>query len=611
MPGLVGLVGRMSPEARDKLLQNMVQSLKDEDWYQVHLYTDDEVGLGRVSLGILNPEPQPIWNEDRSLCIVMEGEVYGYEHEKQRLIERGHHFQVGNDAEYVLHLYEEYGDDFAPKLNGAFVAAIWNPQARRLLIVNDHMGTRPLYYAQHDGRLLFGAGARTVVADPSFERKVNTAAVIEMLSFDQLWGDHTLFEDVNLLPAASIMVYQDGRLCIEPYWELQFPQTYEYHDEDYYYERWSALMRQAVARQTCESEPGAVLLSGGLDSRNILAMMDHKRLPVQAFSLGQPDCDDVRLAREVAASLKVEHRFFPLQPDYLMHLAEEGVRLTDGMKNCMRMAVLGPLRDMAKQTRVFYKGLWGDTMHGLEVTPELLAPFEESTMARMLFHQRNSPFREEEHAQLFTEPFYRKVRGQAFESFLATRKRSHSTWAVDVNNHIGLQVDRRNPTMGAEIVRNQAAVRTPLADKDFVEFVLTLPPGLRQDRTFYFSAFSRAFPELAKIPYEGTGLPLVECFRELRIRADRQIRWRLRAAGLKWVPEQKHKPFTDYDGWLRTVLRPWAESILLDRRTLDRGYFRPETIRSLVEQHMQGQANYSGKLGALITLELWHRQFID
>ena len=99
MPGLVGLVGRMSPEARDKLLQNMAQSLKDESWYQVHLYIDDEAGSGRVSLGILNPEPQPIWNEDHSLCIVMEGEVYGYEHEKQQLVERGHHFQIGNDAE--------------------------------------------------------------------------------------------------------------------------------------------------------------------------------------------------------------------------------------------------------------------------------------------------------------------------------------------------------------------------------------------------------------------------------------------------------------------------------------------------------------------------------
>ena len=400
-------------------------------------------------------------------------------------------------------------------------------------------------------------------------------------------------------------------MSIRPYWEFQFPEAYEDHDKEYYIEQWTTLVRRAVARQIRGPEPLAVLLSGGVDSRNILALMGRVRFPVLALTFGQHDSDDVRLAREVAGTLGVEHQFFNLRPDYLMHLAEEGVRLTDGMKSCVHMHVLGPLREMAEQARVFYLGYLGGTIHGDSVSPDLLAPFEESVMTRLLFHKRNTLFREEEHGRLLAEPFYRRVRGQAFASFLAALRRSRSTWAADKNNYLEAQeVDRRFTTGGHELLRSRVAVRTPLADKDFIEFVLTVPPGLRQEKAFYFEAFSRAFPGLAKIPYEDTGLPLIPCFRDLRIRADRQIRWRLQAAGLKWVPVPRHKPYADYNGWMRTVLRPWVEETLLSKRSLGRGYFNPEYVRNLVAEHMAG-ANHARKLGVLLSLELWHHLFLD
>jgi asparagine synthase (glutamine-hydrolysing) len=612
MAGLVGFVDQFGNDKADTLLADMARALKHEEWYQVDLYQEKNVGLGRVSLGLLNPEPQPIWNEDRTLCIVMEGEVYDYGEEKQRLIERGHRFRVHNDPEYVMHLYSEYGDDFARRLNGAFVAAIWNSQTRRLLIVNDHMGLRPLYYVQLNGRLLFASGARAVVVAPSFERKVNPVALSELLSFEHLLGNHTLFEGVNLLPPASVMVYQEGRLNIRPYWELQFPETYEYHDEEYYINRWSTLVRQAVTRQMRGPEPLAVLLTGGLDSRTILALMDREQFSVRALTFGQPDSDDVHLAREVAASLDVEHHFFQLRPDYLIHLAEEGVRLTDGMMNsCVHMQVLGPLRDMAKQARVFYKGYLGGTIHGLVVSSDLLAPFEEHVMARRLFQIRNRIFREEEHERLFAEPFYQQVRGQAFESFLVALQQCNSTWAADKNNYFDIQdEDRRFTLGGVELARSQAVVRTPLTDKDFVEFALTVPPGLRQNKSYYRKAFAQAFPSLAKIPYEVTGLPLISCFRDLRIRLNQLVRWHLQAAGLKWIPASRKHPYADYNSWMRTVLRGWVEETLLNKHALERGYFRPDYIRNLVAEHMAG-ANHARKLGILITLELWHRLFID
>jgi asparagine synthase (glutamine-hydrolysing) len=407
------------------------------------------------------------------------------------------------------------------------------------------------------------------------------------------------------------MICRRGQLTLRSYWDLQFPEVYDGHDEEYYIDKWTNLIKRAVTRQIGGPTPLAVSLSGGVDSRKLLALMERDQVPVLALTFGQPESDDVRLAREVAKALGVEYHFFRLPPDYLLHLAEEGVRLTDGMKSCAHMHGLGPLRQMAGNAQVFYLGYLGGTIHGDSVSPGLLAPFDESTMTDLLFRDRNKLFRVEEHKQLLVDSFYDQVRGQAYQSFRAALERSRSTWAADKNNYLEIEeVDRRFTSLGHELLRSQVAVRTPLADKDFLEFTMTVPPGLRQAKSFYFKAFGRVLPELAKIPYEGTGLPLVRCFRELSIRSNQQIRWWLRAKGLKLVPQWKHKPYADYDSWMRGVLRPWVEDTLLSERALGREYFNPDYVRDLVAEHMAG-ADYARKLGVLLSIELWHRLFLD
>lgn len=611
MPGLVGVVGDMPPEARDKLLRNMAQALKHEDWYQVYLYADEAVGLGRVSLGILNPEPQPIWNEDHTLCIVMEGEVYGYEDEKRRLIERGHRFAVGNDVEYVLHLYEEYGEDFALKLNGAFVAAIWEPRVRRLLIINDRLGLRPLYYTQQNGKLLFAAGVRALLSCPYPARRVDLLALAEFLSLEYVLGDKTLLTDVHLFPPASLLAYHRGRLTIRPYWKLAFADTYPMQDEETIIEGVLYHLRQAVARQMRDDGIIGVMLSGGLDSRFILALMGEQEQSVRTFTFGIPGCDDARSAWEVATRVGTSHHFLELEPGYLLEMGEEGVCLTDGMSSCAHMHVLGNLRQEAESVQILYLGFLGDALMGAHLHRDLWASYDEESFTRLLFQRTNVLFTEKEQAELFGEEVYRRVKGTVFASFQAVLEESNGILIADRQNCYDLhQRQRRFILNGHELLRSRLAVRTPFCDKDLVDFMLTVPPGLRLERRILVTALQRAFPELAKIPYEGTGLPLTSCFRDLCIRADRQIRWWLRAAGLKVVPEQRHRPYADYNTWMRTVLRPWVEDTLLSKRALERGYFNPGYIRNLVAGHMVG-ANHARKLGVLLTLELWHQLFLD
>jgi len=160
-----------------------------------------------------------------------------------------------------------------------------------------------------------------------------------------------------------------------------------------------------------------------------------------------------------------------------------------------------------------------------------------------------------------------------------------------------------------EALRGRMIVRLPFAENDLVEFSLTIPPGLRYDRRLIKNAFIRAFPAYAQIPVTETGMPMMENLTTVRLQAEKWARWHLRRIS-KGVRYQRRRPYQDYRTWFRTVLRPWIEGTLLDERALERGYFKPQTVRQLVAEHMAG-ADHAVRLGALMTLELWHRHFME
>jgi len=257
-----------------------------------------------------------------------------------------------------------------------------------------------------------------------------------------------------------------------------------------------------------------------------------------------------------------------------------------------------------------YIGFLGDALMGGHLGRELWADYEEGALARLLFAQTNALFRPGE-LGLFLAEDLAPAAEAVFDSFCAALAESKARLAANRQNHFDLrQRQRRLIVMGHEQVRSRLAVRTPFCDNDLVEFMLTVPPGYRLDRALLVETLVRTFPELTKVPYEGTGLPLTACARGLRIQVERQIRWRLRAAGLKWVSELEARPYADYDGWLRTALRDWMQEILLSEGALGRALFKPEAVRRLVNEQLAG-AQHAAKLGVLLSLELWQRRAMD
>jgi len=243
MPGLVGIVATQTVnDNTEKLLSKMCQAVRHEEWYKTDTYVNKTVGLGRVHLGIFNPEPQPIFNEDKTMCILMEGEIYDYQNMKEELVSKGHNFSVDNDPEFILRLYEEYGADFVHKLNGSFTLVIWNENSQELLIINDRYGLRPLYFTERNGYLLIGSEVKAILQDETFKRIVDDRSVADFFSFGYILGNKTFFHGIELLPPASILTHNNGQMSIDNYWNFNYNEEYEDHPEEYYVEKLSKLI---------------------------------------------------------------------------------------------------------------------------------------------------------------------------------------------------------------------------------------------------------------------------------------------------------------------------------------------------------------------------------
>ena len=515
MPGIVGFQGLIDATASTALMRTLVRAL-DPDAAEGgadqrnhaggdHLYVDcfaaANLGMGRVHLGIIDQQPQPLWNVDRSVAVVMAGEIFSWDGLNLERPLTGKEPGFSNAA-LLLAAYMQLGEAFVDHVNGAFVAAIWNAAEQMLLLVTDHIGSYPLYYAQVGGLLVFGSGARVAAQAPGLPRVVNTAAIAELVTCEHLYGDKTLFAGVHLLLPGTILRFQAGTISQTRYIDFQYPDEYAYHDETYYLDSLMDATRTAVVRQARGPAPLGVLLSGGLDSRTILGMLAGSSADVQTYTFGIRGCDDEHSARALARVLHLPHRFLPLAPDYLAHYAAKGVRITDGQKSVVHFQAGGAIENTDLGSRILFKGLLGGTIHGDVVSRERLAPYGDADMFEQAFRAHNRVFHEDQLSQLYTPPMFQEVHEVPRQSLHEALARSRSTWWVDKLSYVDLyQEDVRFTVMGVELTRARTLVRAPLADKDLVRTAALVPPGLRADKAYYRHAIARALPQLAQIDY--------------------------------------------------------------------------------------------------------------
>lgn len=616
MPGLIGIVGNIDYDYAGQLLAALAEAVTFETWYRKDTYVEQGCALGRVSLGLTDTAGQPIWNEERTLCLLMEGEIYGDAEQRASLIAQGGQLATDDDAELMLHLYEQFGAEFVAQLNGSFAVAIWDRRHHQLILATDRMGSHPVYYAYHHQRLLFGPNVHALLVDPDLPRTVDRVAIAEALTFDHILGDRTWLTEVHLLPPASLLIFSEEQLELRCYWTLKYAANYQVQNEATYLEGFIHFLRNAVKRQARGSVAQGMYLSGGIDSRLLTAIMREEGMiePLATFTWGIPGCDDARFAAEVASQLRTQHHFFALQPTYLLELVDKGIRLTNG-SNCVHYHALASIKQAAQFSKIIYKGVMGDAMMGTALTRHFWADYDDEMMPQAHFQAHYERgvllFTPREQEALFTDSFHSDVNGAVMDAYRQGMSASQATQMAD--QRIFFDLRHRIPRMtwnGVELVRSQAIVRTPYCDNDLIDFSANLPPGFRFERYLMKKALIERFPALAQIPLTENNLPLTTCVRDIVIRSQRVVAFHLNRLGLRETPHVSKRPYAEYDSWFRTVLRTWVTDTLLDTRTLARGYFDPNVVRQLVAEHMGG-ANHAVKLGALLGIELWHRQFLD
>ncbi|HYP50794.1 MAG TPA: asparagine synthase (glutamine-hydrolyzing), partial [Pyrinomonadaceae bacterium] len=317
MCGIVGwanLNSSSSPnDADETLLRRMCAAIRHRGPDAEGIFVSESFALGMRRLAIIDLSSageQPVFNEDESVAVVMNGEIYNFQELRRDLEKRGHEFRGHSDTEVLPHLYEEHGAAFVEKLRGMFALALWDSRRKKLFLARDRFGEKPFYYSVFDGKLIFASELKALAAHPAVETRLNLNALRQFLAFDYVPAPNSIYENIYKLPAAHSLTLENGEIKIERYWNLSFKKRMPAPSVDEAAAELRELLADAVKSQLVSDVPLGVLLSGGVDSSSVAAFAQKfAGKPVKTFSIGfdEASFDESVYARQVAKHLGTEH----------------------------------------------------------------------------------------------------------------------------------------------------------------------------------------------------------------------------------------------------------------------------------------------------------------
>jgi len=615
MPGLIGIVWNSKMD--EPLLDRMVGSIKHAEWQRVEKYSNSFFSAARVSLGIFNPEPQPIFNEDKTLCIFMYGKVYDYGDKLAELKRRGHQFNIGNDAEFCLHSFEEYGRAFVKELNGSFVLVIYDLKQKKIIIANDRYGFRPLYHAMSGGKLLFASEVKAILEDNAFKKELNDRTIADFFAFGEIQGNKTFFNGIDTLSPASVLIYDGKNVLMERYWDFHYHPDYSLSENDIV-EQLIQTMKKAVRIRMIDNLRYGLFLSGGLDSRALLAAIDKsERRRVTALTFGVPGCDEIKVAKIVAQKAGINHLVKELDVDDLVSHADEVVYLSDGMDTIAVSHLPDSIARTDGKIDVTFNGLGLDVMLGGSFLDHSICGAESDEELVKIWYRKLVVFSPEMMGRLFVLGYYNKIKDMPLSSLSEALHNATDEHPMNKSDHFVVQNHTRRFTiLGSVIWRNKQEEATPCLDNGFIEVIQKIPPELRADHRIFRKFLIKLASELAAIPYQRTMVrvdaPLIvwkvaEDYQGVKNRIRKEIR-RLTGGRIR-LPNKRS--YINLDEWLRLNenWRSFVKGILLDEEACSRYYFNRDYIETLIKEHEVGNIDHSGRLTYLVTFELFLRQF--
>lgn len=586
-------------------------------------YNSGPVGLGfrRLSIIDLATGHQPLSNEDGTVWIVFNGEIYNYQELRTFLQGKGHMFKTQTDTEVIVHLYEEFGEACVEKLRGMFAFAIWDENKKSLFLARDRVGIKPLYYFLSDKCLIFASEIKAILADPEVKPEVVPGMIDRFLTFYYVPGEETLLRNIYKLAPGSCMLVRDGKATVKQYWDLKFaPTEWSVHEAE---AKLLTLLDECVRMHMISDVPVGFLLSGGVDSTAMLGMAVGKTdQHLSSFTLGfsAPGLADERPYAQLAATrygsqhheMTITAReFADFMPKFAWYMEEpvcepQAVALyyvTRLAKEFVKVLISGEGGDEAFAGYSIYRNiLWLERLKkftrpfnamlssGLSKVNDYwpshrigkYAPLFGLEFESYYYSRTSSPSRffNRHGKELYSAAFSQSV-DHEFSARAVTRYFNHGP-AGKVNQMLYADTKTSLPDdlmLKADkmTMANSIELRVPFLDHLFLEFAASLPEN------FKVRGFTTKY--IAKTA--------------LRNRVPREILQR-KKVGFP-VP---------YDSWMRNELKDWVRDILLDGETMARGYFQKSCIEHLLDEDQKFQ-NYPKEILSLVSLELWHRSFLS
>ncbi|MHA2403304.1 MAG: asparagine synthetase B family protein [Candidatus Kariarchaeaceae archaeon] len=617
MSGVFGVFDSRHQINIQSLINKISCSIKYRDWQQVDYYSDqtEGAGLGRIGIGIFNQTSQPAWNSARTIACVMVGEFDDID----QIDEIGRDLP---DELLALRLYEDMGEQFISKLSGVFILAIWDEVKKKLTIANDRFGLYPLYYSHFKGRLVFSPEMKGILCDPDFEKKIDLRSIAEYMRFQHILGDKTFFEELKLLRNASILVYDLDRdqVMIKEYWDFsqipEIPPTTTLNDAVHEAGR---LLKASVDRNTVGNYRFGVYLSGGLDSRVILGMVNRDKFPVNTVTYGMHDCRDVVYAQRIANLVGSEHHYFEINNGaWVKDYAYLHLDLTEGFHSWIHahgISVMDQVRSFIDVNLTGFGG--GQSAIDWEDIPLLYSKDDLAFTSRLfnLLSQATTwpSLDDAEERMLYSPRYANQMIGLAFESLLEELAHyDHLPYYQRAAYFALCNPDRRLFQYFTVFHRLAFEQRFPFYDYEYLKFVYALPPEMLFKRRLRRGIILDRIKPMAKIPYDKDNLPITGSeLSTVMARIGKSSKSYLNHKVAPIFPEYSTL-YADYENWLRNELRDWGGEILLSESSMERGLFDLDFVKSLWERHQSGlEVNMIGKVAPIMTFEMVMRKFKD
>ena len=626
MCGIVGIVRSDTKAIDEVLLSRMCEAIRHRGPDQDGFYVNGPVGLAmrRLSIIDLKGGQQPIHNQDRTAWIVFNGEIYNYLELRKSLEKLGHRFYTNSDTEAIIHAYDCYGSDCVKHLRGMFAFAIWDERSQELFLARDRVGKKPLLYAQVNGQFIFASEFSSLLLHPDLSRDIDITALDYYLSFMCVPAPLTAYQAIRKLEPGHTLRWRKGETRIERYWRPDFSSKIEISEEEAG-ERVLELLRDAVRVRLMSEVPLGAFLSGGIDSSAVVALMsEQSSQPIKTFSIGfeEQDFSELQHARRIAEHVGADHNEFIVRPDALEVLPLLVKHYGEPYADSSAIPTYYVARETRKHVTVALNGDGGDeSFAGYERyaamqlaqkyhrLPALLResvvkqfvdliPTSETSRSRVRdakrFLQAASLPKSERYLR-WVSVFDANAKRELYsENFSHTTANVHSgdlldPWFTGANGtgivDAVLEADIMTYLPNDLLVKVDIATmavsleaRSPFLDHHVIEFAASLPERLKLRGLTTKYLLKRVLRKL--LPAENLGR---------------------RKMGFG-VP---------IGHWFRGKLQPFLRETILSEKALNRGLFRPQEIKRLVELHTRSERDYSPHLWTLLMLELWFNEFID